>query len=87
MGAAAYTPMVMQHLSQRIEELKALKAKFKSLPPTKPDPLKNLGKFRVFWEQWLTYMGCTYGEADCPLTYICRDHEDVTDDMRGAKLG
>ena len=83
-GAAVFTPMVMQALSQRIEELKVLKAKFKSLLPTKPDPLKSLAKFRVFWEQWLTYMGCTYGEPGCPLTYICREHEAVTGDMKTA---
>jgi hypothetical protein len=44
----------------------------------KPKELTDLSKWETFWEQWKTYTERLHGAAKCPLTYIFRDHEQVT---------
>ena len=55
---------------QRMMEIKGIREKYKSTPPTKPDKLKSMAKFDIFWENFQAYLGMIYGAADCPLTYV-----------------
>ena len=50
----------------------------------KPKELSDLSKWETFWEQWKTYTGQLRGAARCPLTYIFRDVEQVTNAMHAA---
>ena len=52
--------------------------------PEKPPELKDLSEWRNFWEKWDTYMTQTYGAAEIPLSYVYREHEAVTAEMRAA---
>jgi hypothetical protein len=47
----------------------------------KPKELLDLTKWETFWEQWKTYMRRTRGAAKCPLSYVFREHEAVTNEM------
>jgi hypothetical protein len=47
----------------------------------KPKELLDLTKWETFWEQWKTYMHRTRGAAKCPLSYVFREHEAVTNKM------
>jgi hypothetical protein len=49
---------------------------------TKPKELKDLAGWDQFWEQWKTFCGRMRGAAKCPMTYIFRDHDDVTPAMQ-----
>ena len=40
--------------------------------------------WRTFWEKFDTYMSQTFGAAEIPLTYVYREHETVTAEMRAA---
>ena len=80
----------MSQFRARMLEVKALKQRHKDLPPTKPDQLNSLGKFKVFWDQWTSYMSVCLGAADCPLSYVFRaDEEPKAQDLNwdGDNLG
>jgi hypothetical protein len=47
----------------------------------KPKELLELSKWETFWEQWRTYTGRLHGAAKCPISYVYRDHEQVTNEM------
>jgi len=47
----------------------------------KPRELLDLTKWETFWEQWKTYMRRTRGAAKCPLSYVFREHDEVTNEM------
>lgn len=47
----------------------------------KPKELLDLTKWETFWEQWKTYMCRTRGAAKCPLSYVFREHDVVTNEM------
>jgi hypothetical protein len=63
----------------RAEDLAATLAK--DFTPTKPKPLTDLAKWPVFWNVFQTFMNQSRGAAMCPLTYVIRDHEEVTPAM------
>jgi len=50
----------------------------------KPKELLDLTKWETFWEQWRTYMRQTRSAAKCPLSYVFREHEAVTNEMHMA---
>ena len=52
--------------------------------PEKPPEFKDMNEWRTFWEKFDTYMSQTYGAAEIPLTYVYREHRDVTPEMRQA---
>ena len=52
--------------------------------PEKPPELKDLGSWRTFWEKFDTYLSQIFGAAEIPLTYVYREHVEVTQDMRQA---
>ena len=47
-----------------------------------PGVLKNLNKFRDWWEQFYVYMRAKRGAARIPLVYVFREHEIPTADCR-----
>ena len=52
--------------------------------PEKPPEFKEMSEWRTFWEKFNTYMSQIYGAAEIPLTYVYREHQAVTDEMRAA---
>ena len=50
--------------------------------PEKPPEFSDMADWRAFWEKFNTYMSQTYGAAEIPLTYVYREHEAVTNEMR-----
>lgn len=55
----------------------------KDQTPTKPDPLKAEKDWFKFWEKLKNYLGRIRGAAKIPLAYTIRDHDLVTDSIRG----
>ena len=51
---------------------------------TKPDPLKAEKDWFKIWEKLKNYLGRIRGAAKIPLSYTIRDHDVVTDEIRGA---
>ena len=66
----------------RMREEQTIKKAMKGAVPKKPDALTNLTKWDAFWEQWKNYIGQLRGAAKIPLSYIHRDNEEVTDEIR-----
>ena len=60
----------------RIKEEDEIEEVRKNINPVKPSPLKDIKKWRTFWENWLTYIGQYRGAAKIPLTYIFRENEE-----------
>ena len=52
--------------------------------PEKPPEFKDMCLWCTFWEKFDTYMSQTFGAAEIPLTYVYREHETVTAEMRAA---
>jgi hypothetical protein len=52
--------------------------------PDKPTEQSDLIKWEIFWERWKTYLSRIRGAAKCPLSYVIREHHDVTDDHHNA---
>ena len=51
----------------------------------KPEKLVDLAKWTKFWELLTTYLGRVKGAALTPLSYLVREHEDVTADHLDAE--
>ena len=54
----------------------------KNQDPTKPDAIKNEKDWFKFWEKFKNYLGRIRGAAKIPLSYVIRDHDEVTESMR-----
>ena len=51
----------------------------------KPEKLLDLAKWTKFWELWTTYLGRIKGAALAPLSYLVREHEEVTPELHDAE--
>jgi hypothetical protein len=51
----------------------------------KPEKLTDLTKWTKFWELFITYLGRVKGAALTPLSYLVREHEEVTQEQRDAE--
>lgn len=51
----------------------------------KPERLTDLTKWTKFWELLTTYLGRVKGAALTPLSYLVREHEEVTQEQRDAE--
>ena len=51
----------------------------------KPEKLTDLTKWTKFWELFTTYLGRVKGAALTPLSYLVREHEEVTQEQRDAE--
>lgn len=68
-----------------IEALRKQRHARKDTKPTdKPPELKDIANWRTFWENFDAYMAKIYGAAEIPLTYVYREHDEVTQEMYGA---
>jgi hypothetical protein len=74
-------------MTEALAQMKADKDYKKATQDTdiqKPPKLTDLVKWIKFWELFTTYLGRVKGAALAPLTYLIRDHEIVTDEIREA---
>jgi hypothetical protein len=55
--------------------------------PTPPPPLKDLAKWRTFWEKLDSFFTIVRGAGEIPLTYVYRPTEVPTEAMRDAEYG
>ena len=55
--------------------------------PKKPKMLDDLSKWETFWEEWKTFTGRIRGAAKCPITWIFREHDMVTQAHHNAAYG
>jgi hypothetical protein len=51
----------------------------------KPEKLADLTKWTKFWELLTTYLGRVKGAALTPLSYLVREHDEVTEEQRDAE--
>jgi hypothetical protein len=51
----------------------------------KPEKLNDLATWTKFWELLTTYLGCVNGAALTPLSYLIREHDEVTEEQRDAE--
>jgi hypothetical protein len=82
--AASLTNVEMATALNRRKEVGERKAATKDQELTKPPKLANFKDWVNWWELWDTYMQQMYGSADIPLSYIYRDHDTVTPELRAA---
>ena len=57
----------------------------KDQKPNLPDVLKQEKEWFKFWEKLKNYLGQVRGAAKVPLSYVVRDHEEVTLAIRNAE--
>ena len=50
--------------------------------PEVPNGLKDLSKWRTFWDRLDSYLSCIHGAAEISLNYVYRPHTVVTDEIR-----
>jgi hypothetical protein len=74
--AEDYTSEVDQLARDRMEEEKEIREVAKTQTPVKPTPLKDMTKWRSFFENWNQYMSCCRGPSLTPLTYVYRTQEE-----------
>lgn len=63
--------------SQRMKEEEAIKDASSLSNPIKPKELKDLAKYRVFYDQWTAYTAQIRGAAHIPINYVFRDDADT----------
>lgn len=73
--AASFTTTERNQTRERMLEEAEIAKATKDSTPVKPPVLKDLAKWRSFWDQWVTYTGQLRGAALIPLTYVFREHE------------
>jgi hypothetical protein len=52
--------------------------------PDKPSERSDLIKWEIFWERLKTYLSRIHGATKCPLSYVIREHQEVTDEHHNA---
>ena len=74
------SPDALRKTISRIEYESDMGKETSSVKP--PGTLKSLNKFREWWETWSVYMRSKRGAARIPLSYVFRQEETVTAEMR-----
>ena len=82
--AADFTDAVCTATLQRLQVEAEHKAAKKDVDADKPPPLAELNKWHKFWELLSTYLSQLYGAAHIPLTYVMREHTEVTPELQAA---
>ena len=83
--AADFTDAVLQEVLARIKADKDYKKATQDTDITKPSKLTDLAKWTKFWELFTTYLGRVQGAALIPLSYLIREHDEVTPELREAE--
>jgi hypothetical protein len=74
-NAEDYTDVVGQLARERMDEEEKILEAAKKLTPSKPTTLKDMTKWRSFFENWNSYMSQCRGAAAIPLSYVYRTNE------------
>jgi hypothetical protein len=74
------SPAALKETAARLQYEEKIATDLINVKP--PGVLKNLNKFRDWWETWSMYMRSKRGAARIPLVYVFREHTAVTDDIR-----
>jgi hypothetical protein len=82
--AGSLTNAAITAALSRRKDVEERKAAMKDQELTKPPKLTSFKDWVNWWELWDTYMQQTYGMADIPLSYVYREHEIATPEMRTA---
>jgi len=85
--AQDFTPEVMEETLARMQADKDYKAATEDTEIQKPEKLTDLLKWTKFWELLSTYLGRVKGAALIPLSYLVREHEEVTPAIQNADYG
>ena len=67
-----------------VEELREERAAWLAVHPKEPDlpvGLKDLARWRTFWERTDSYLSVIHGAAEISLSYVYRPHEIVTPEI------
>lgn len=83
-SATAFTNAVLEETLLLMKEDLDYKEATKEAEVQKPIELANLSKWSKFWELFSTYLSRIKGAANTPLSYLIREHEEVTQEMLDA---
>ena len=81
----SFTEAVMTETLARMQADKDYKRATEDTEIQKPEKLTDLVKWTKFWELFTTYLGRVKGAALTPLSYLVREHTEVTDEIRTAE--
>ena len=84
-NAVDFTDDAMQEVLTRMKADKDYKKATEDTDITKPAKLSDLVKWVKFWELFTTYLGRVKGAALTPLTYLIREHGEVTPEIMTAE--
>jgi hypothetical protein len=76
--ATAFTNAVLEEMLTMMQADEDYKAATSEADVQKPVALADLGKWTKFWEPFTTYLSRTKGAANAPLSYLVREHSEVT---------
>jgi hypothetical protein len=85
--AQDFTDEVIEETLARMQADKDAKLATEDTEISKPEKLADLAKWTKFWELLSTYLGRVKGAALIPLSYLVREHGDVTPEIRNADYG
>jgi hypothetical protein len=83
-NATSFTPAVLTESLASMRDDDDYKAARKEADIQKPTLLTDLAKWTTFWELFVTYFSRLKGAANTPLTYLVREHGEVTPEIRAA---
>jgi hypothetical protein len=76
--AQDFTDAVLNETLTRIQADKDFKRATEDAEIQKPEKLADINKWTKFWELFTTYLGRVKGAAMIPLSYLMREHEEVS---------
>jgi hypothetical protein len=82
--AQDFTEEVMAETLAQMQADKDYKKATQDTDIQKPPKLNDLVKWIKFWELFTTYLGRIRGAALTPLTYLIREHDEVTEEILAA---
>jgi hypothetical protein len=83
--AAGFTNVVLNQTLEWMQAEKDYKVAMEDSKVTKPIALGDLSKWTKFWELFTTYVGRVKGAALVPLSYLVREHGEVTQEIKDAE--
>ena len=83
-NAVDFTNAALQDVLTRMKADKDYKKATEDTDITKPSKLTDLVKWVKFWELFTTYLGRVKGAAFTSLTYLIREHDEVTREIMTA---
>jgi len=85
--AQDFTNELLEETLARMQADKDAKLATEDMETSKPEKLPDLAKWTKFWELFSTYLGRMKGAALIPLSYLMREHGEVTPEIRNAEYG